>query len=330
MKHLCLTAVAAAMVLALGSCTKTETVNVSDANYIGFDNAFVGNPTKAIEETTIDNLESFTVYGGYESSGNVFGINGAEVSPNSNGEWTYSPLVPWVDNQTYNFYAYSKLPNGTVTYVYDNFQINGVTIDAENQTDFVYAFRKGFESDNEGTVRDKVHFKFNHMLSMVQFTIKSGFEADVTISISDLKLYGMNSTANLADGVWSDATEPIGENAAILFEDGTAIATEPDATNYADECVVMPQNFEDGVYAKFTVEATAETSFTDPITKTITAKIPADTWASGYRYNYVVTIDGQTLNFITFDDPEVSAWINDDPADTELDNQDDLTIADGQ
>ena len=43
MKHLCLTAVAAAMVLALGSCTKTETVNVSDANYIGFDNAFVGN-----------------------------------------------------------------------------------------------------------------------------------------------------------------------------------------------------------------------------------------------------------------------------------------------
>lgn len=316
-----------AMVLA--GCAKTEVTDIPDSRYIGFDNTFIGNPTKAVTETTIDNLESFTVYGGYQASGNLFGGSGALVSENSNGEWTYSPLVPWEDNQTYNFYAYSKLPNGTVVYNYDNFQITDVTVDAANQTDFVYAATKNVPSDVEGTVRDKVNFSFDHMLSMVQFTIKSGFAADVTISISGLKLYGMNSTADLADGVWSSAETKIEETAAITFKEGTAVASEPDATNYTDNCVVMPQKFaDDVVIAEFTVNATATASFTAPITKTITAKIPADTWESGFRYNYIVTIDGQTLNFITFDDPEVSQWKNYE--DIEMDNQDDLTIADGQ
>lgn len=316
-----------AMVLA--GCTKTEVTDIPDSRYIGFDNAFIGNPTKAVTETVIGNLESFTVYGGYETSDNLFGLNGTLVSQNSNGEWTYSPLVPWVDAQTYNFYAYSKLPNGTVEYGYDNFQIKEVKVDATNQTDFVYAATKDVQSGSEGTVRDKVHFSFNHMFSMVQFTIKSGFAEDVTIAISDLKLYGMNSTANLVDGVWSVATTEIEKASAITFKEGTAVAAEPEATNYTDNCVVMPQNFnDDEVYAEFTVNATATTSFTTPIKKVITAKIPADTWEPGYRYNYVVTINGQTLNFITFDDPEVSGWGGYE--DLEMDNQDDLTIVDGQ
>ena len=41
----------------------------------------------------------------------------------------------------------------------------------------------------------------------------------------------------------------------------------------------------------------------------IKAEIPASTaWQPGYRYNYIVTIDGQTLDYITFDTPTVNPW----------------------
>ena len=99
MKKFLIIAAAAGTVLA--SCAKTETVEVSDAKYIGFDSAWIGNPTKIIDEVTTDNIKSFFVYGGYTADDDVF-ENGREVTPNANGEWTYSPLVKWEDNQTYN------------------------------------------------------------------------------------------------------------------------------------------------------------------------------------------------------------------------------------
>ena len=62
MKHFLLTAAAAAMVLALGSCAKTEVTDVPDSRYIGFD-AFIWNPTKAVDEVKTDNIKSFYVFG---------------------------------------------------------------------------------------------------------------------------------------------------------------------------------------------------------------------------------------------------------------------------
>ena len=307
--------IAAAAGTMLASCAKTETVEVSDAKYIGFDSAWIGNPTKAVEEVTTDNIESFNVYGGYETSGDVF-TAGREVTPNSNREWTYSPLVEWEDNQTYNFYAYSGLKNVTPTYSYANgLTFTDVTVDNDTQSDFIYAEKTGVNSDAEGTVREKVQFTFDHLFSMVQFTIKSGFAEDVTLSISGLELYGLDSkatyNATASADAWGTTSDALTQGSGITFEEGTAQATADTPTDYADKCVVMPQTFADNtVYAKFTVKANGTESITSEITKEITAKIPAETWKKGYRYNYIVTIDGQTLDFITFDTPIVNKWID--------------------
>lgn len=315
MKKFLIIAAAAGTVLA--SCAKTETVEVSDAKYIGFDSAWIGNPTKAVEEITTENIKSFNVYGGYETSGDVF-TAGREVTPNSNGEWTYSPLVPWTDEQTYNFYAYSGV-DVTPTYNYTNgLTFTDVTVNNTiNQTDFIYAERTNIASEGEGTVRDKVQFTFDHLFSMVQFTIKSGFAEDVTLSISGLELYGLGSKATYnASGsadAWGTVSDALTEGSGITFEEGTAQATAGTPTDYVDNCVVMPQTLSDNtVYAKFTVKANGTESISSEITKEITAKIPADAWEKGYRYNYIVTIDGQTLDFITFDAPEVTPWENED------------------
>ena len=309
MKKFLIIAAAAGTVLA--SCAKTETVEVSDAKYIGFDSAWIGNPTKAVDEVTTENIKSFNVYGGYETSGDVF-TAGREVTPNSNGEWTYSPLVPWTDEQTYNFYAYSGV-DVTPTYNYTNgLTFTDVTVNAStNQTDFVYDEATGIDSDAAGTVRDKVQFAFGHLFSMIQFTIKSGFPKDVVLQISDLELYGLNSTAEFNGATaddWTAAEKQLTEGNGITFADGTAqAATEP--VDYTDNCVVLPQTFAaNTVLAKFTVTAPVSTSIQTEVVKEITAVIPADTWEKGKCYNYIVTIDGQTLDFITFDTPTVTDW----------------------
>lgn len=318
MKHLCLTAVAAAMVLALGSCTKTETVNVSDANYIGFDNAFVGNPTKAIDEVTTGNIDHFMVYGGYDANQNLF--NAVEVSKNSNGEWTYSPLQKWEDNQTYKFAAYYP-QTLTVTPVFDyatgSLTFTNVVVNNQNQVDFIYN-KSGDISSGTNSPRAKVPFTFEHKFSMVQFTIKSGFAEDVVVGISNFKFYGMNSKSTLTDGTWAAATEQIPVENAILLKNENAQAAES-PVDYVDNCVVMPQTFDvNTVKVEFDVTLTSTEENGGSLVNipqedriaTINAVIPADIWEPGFRYNYVVTIDGQNLDYITFDEPKVSTWEN--------------------
>lgn len=316
MKRFLLPAVAAAAVLALGGCTKTETVNVSDANYIGFDNAFVGNPTKAIDEVTTDDIDHFMVYGGYQDN-QIF--TGVKVFKNSNGEWTYSPLQQWVDNQTYKFAAYYP-QTLTVTPVFDyttgSLTFTDVVVNStENQVDFIYN-KSGDISSGTNSPRAKVPFTFEHMFSMVQFTIKSGFAEDVTVGISNFKFHGMNSQSTLENGQWSAATTPIGNEDAIVLNDGDAIAAGT-PVDYVDNCVVMPQTFDaNTVKVEFTVTLTSTeedggslVNISDEDRKaTINAVIPADIWEPGFRYNYIVTIDGQNLDYITFDEPEVSTW----------------------
>lgn len=316
MKHFLLTAAAAAMVLALGSCTKTETVNVSDANYIGFDNAFVGNPTKAIDEVTTDNIDHFMVYGGYQDN-QIF--SDVKVSKNSNGEWTYSPLQKWEDNQTYKFAAYypeTLTVTPTFDYATGSLTFTDVVVNNNlNQVDFIYD-KSGDISSETNSPRAKVPFTFEHMFSMVQFTIKSGFAKDVVVGISNFKFYGMNSKSTLTDGVWATAKEPILVGNAILLKNKNAQAAEA-PVDYVDNCVVMPQTFADAtVNVEFTVTLTSSEenggSLVDIPEKdriaTITAAIPTYTWKPGFRYNYKVTIDGQNLDYITFDEPEVSTW----------------------
>lgn len=302
------------MVLALGSCTKTETVNVSDANYIGFDNAFVGNPTKAIDEVTTDNIDHFMVYGGYQGN-QIF--SGVKVSKNSNGEWTYSPLRKWEDNQTYKFAAYypeTLTVTPTFDYTTGSLTFTDVVVNNTfNQVDFIYD-ESGEILSEANPPRNKVPFTFEHMFSMVQFTIKSGFAEDVVVDISDFKFYGMNSQNTLQNGQWAATTQTkILEVDAIKLGEGNAQAAEA-PVNYVDNCVVMPQAFEnDVVFAKFTVTLTSTGASLDYIpederTAEITAAIPQYTWERGYRYNYIVTIDGQNLDYITFDEPKVSTW----------------------
>ena len=311
--------------LALAACSKNETVQVADSNLIGFEGAFVGNPTRAITEITNPGEEggitSFLAYGGYDGA-QVFAAQ--KVAPNANGEWTYAPLQKWKDNQTYKFAAYTPaLADVTPTWDYTTGSLtfsNVVVNNSTNQTDFVYDGGVEIASGDGNATRPKVAFTFEHMFSMIQFTLKSGFPEGVKLNISEFKVYGMNSTASLTNGVWSSPSEPIVAGSPIELDDSekpVEATTTPE--DYVDNFVVIPQSIvADQVTVSFRV--TAETVvgvLADAIDKTLTATLPVIEWEAGMRYNYIVTIDGQTLDFITFDDPKVTDW---DETDVDMGN----------
>lgn len=316
MKHFLLTAAAAAMVLALGSCAKTEVTDVPDSRYIGFDNAYIGNPTKAVTEINKDNIQKFYVFGGTQAESDLF--ENVEVTKVTNG-WDYLNHKEWKPTTEYRFAAYyndaSLTSTDNVSFDYASGALTFTDFESSpnHQVDLLYDDLI-YTSKAEGVANDKVQFNFRHLLSIVKFTFKSGFGEGVTVTVSNMEFYGMKTKGTVtptdAEVVWVSTT-PISEgNGFMLFsernEKNSAVAAE---TAY-DNCIVMPQTFSDNqtMVAKFTVTLTGEGLDDVTTTKEITAYLPADTWKPGFRYNYVATISGQTMNYIEFDAPLVSDW----------------------
>lgn len=317
MKHFILTAAAAAALIALGSCSKIETVGVSDANYIGFDNAYIGNPTKAVTEINKDNIQKFYVFGGTQAENDLF--ENVEVTKVANG-WDYLNHKEWESSTEYKFAAYyndaslTSTDNVSFDYTSGALKFTDFESSPNHQVDLLYDDLT-YTSKAEGVANDKVQFNFRHLLSIVKFTFKSGFGEGVTVTVSNMEFYGMNTKGTVtptdAEVVWVSNT-PISEGSGFMLfseanETNSAVAAE---TAY-DNCIVMPQTFSNNqtMVAKFTVNLTGEgLDDVTTTTKEITAYLPADTWEPGFCYNYVATISGQTMNYIEFDAPTVSDW----------------------
>ena len=97
-------------VAALASCTNEEVLNIAESNAIRFDNAFVGNATKAVTapEVTTGNIEDMYVFAVDGTGANVFDVNPKNVYKiGGTEEWGYDKPVLWEDTKTYNFIAYA-------------------------------------------------------------------------------------------------------------------------------------------------------------------------------------------------------------------------------
>lgn len=307
-----------AMVLA--GCTKTEVTSISDSAYIGFDNAYIGNPTKAVTEINKDNIQKFYVFGGTQAENDLF--ENVEVTKVTNG-WDYLNHKEWEPSTEYKFAAYyndallTNTDNVSFDYASGALTFTDFESSPNHQVDLLYDDLT-YTSKAEGVANDKVQFNFRHLLSIVKFTFKSGFGDGVTVTVSDMEFYGMKTKGTVtptdAEVAWV-STAPISEgNGFMLFSETNATNSAVAAETAYDNCIVMPQTFSDNrtMVAKFTVTLTGEGLDDVTTTKEITAYLPADTWKPGFRYNYVATISGQTMNYIEFDAPLVSDWDEED------------------
>lgn len=306
----------------LAACSTTETVDQPFGPAIGFTGAYIGNAveTKAVNELTKDGITEFYVYGGYTDFTHVF----SNVKVYKSGtDWKYDKnLRYWVANQTYKFAAYA--PAAVGSYVQTNFTdgtlaFADVVSDPANQNDLIYAKAEVRTPATQGEISDskpgKVQFAFNHLLSMIRFTFASGFGNDITVTVSNLKAYGMVSKGTYDADVWAVGADKVVEGAPFWEMKSTVAknATSGNTTAVSYDFAVIPQKIDaDVVTVSFDVKV--QDAFGQYIigsadaAETLMTTLPAIKWEKGNRYNYNVTIKGSSVGLfpIEFGAPDVT------------------------
>lgn len=228
-------------VAALSSCSNNEVLDIAESNAIKFSNTFVGKPTRSVTapELTTDNLKEMYVFAS-KGGDPVFDANPKLVYRiGETNEWGYDNLVAWVANKNYNFVAYAgKNLGGSVTDNGDNtsLKFSGIVVngDKDNQFDLLYS-NTVERSTTTVEGNSTIDFTFNHLLSMVQFTLKSGFGATTEVKITNFKFYGVKTTgsydASRESPVWTFSSAANNEGNTDFKYDGEEIAKyKADAT----------------------------------------------------------------------------------------------------
>ena len=325
-------------VAALASCTNEEVLNIAESNAIRFDNAFVGNATKAVTapEVTTGNIEDMYVFAVDGTGANVFDVNPKNVYKiGGTEEWGYDKPVLWEDTKTYNFIAYAgkELKGETDDKVeQDNtshkLKFTNITVDGAegNQFDLVYSTNLVTrESDGSSLDKSPIAFTFEHLLSIVKFTLKSGFGSTTQVAISDFKFYGVKTKesydATQDTPAWTATSKANDKDNTnfIVTDSETAQSSATEPVDVENSWIIIPQANADGndpvemVRFMVTLSDTENTSVNE--TKELVAKLPKITWQKGNRYNYIFTITPETMEiedkYITFEAPKVTDWTND-------------------
>lgn len=296
---------ALAGVAVLASCAKTEVVKTSDSVNIRFDNAYVGNPTKAtVNQITEDQFDNFYVLA--TTTDNPTFFNNEKVYL-ENGVYTYDVLKLWKPGAGYAFAAYSnggyaagtdgKLEN--VSFANGTLTITDYTVLNDDKRDLVASI----SSTNLEDVNTPVQFGFNHALAMVKFTLVNGL-GENEIQITDFSVIDVPNTATMtldADGMEWGATSAV---TTFTSADFTCAAN---GEGVSDEFVVIPVQNGTSLEISFTATVTP-TNGGDESVKTLTATIDTYQWQAGMRYNYKATITASDMDYIEFADPTVTPW----------------------
>lgn len=324
-------------VAALASCTNEEVVNIAESNAIRFDAAFVGNATKAVTapEVTTENIEDMYVFAVDGTGADVFDVNPKNVyKVGGTDEWGYDNLVAWDDAKTYHFIAYAGKELSTTDT--DNkveqdatshkLKFTNITVDGENQFDLVYSELVTREPNAGNLDKSEIAFTFDHLLSMVKFTLKSGFGSTTQVAISDFQFYGVKTKesydATQTDPAWTTISTPnaSGTTNFTVTDGETAQSSATEPVDVENSWIIIPQTNnttnDDAVeMVSFTVTLSDTENSAVNDTKNIVAKLPKITWEKGYRYNYIFTITPETMDiedkYITFEAPTVTGWTDD-------------------
>lgn len=301
----------------LASCSKTETLDMAEtASGIRFDGAYIGYATETRSITPTENITEFWVYGQYskDEAENVSVFNNTKVS-NSGDTWSYEGgLRPWINGAKYTFAAYA--PENAVSV--SNMNEHGYltfeyTSNASNQKDLLYAAhtQNGASSGN-----NPISLTFKHLLSIVQFTFKSGFDESSKVTVKNIKVTGINTKATFTgNAITQSGDENFGGSWAAAETTGEFSLnnlSEIEAAGSSDNIIVIPQNISN-VTVTFDVDVT-DTNGQSVMSKTgLSATLPTSTttsWAMGYKYNYVATIDPESvdLEYIEFKEAKVDTW----------------------
>ncbi len=292
----------AALALALGGCSKTETTEVAQGGKIGFAGSGVNNITKA-GDLTDANFTKFYVYGSYQKTDTIVDRFTKQEVTKPESTWGYTPTQYWA-NGTWRFGAYySDAAEGGVvpSWSYADGLKLVVNSDNSHQGDLVYAAPENdITVDDATTYSEAVSLTFKHLLSKIQFKFTMGESvAAYTVKLSDFKVYGM-----ITDGVWTKGALKLGETEAGTGTEYTDFASAEtiNATEglIAGPFYVIPQTVGTDDNA-FNISFTAKVTDGTTVYKegSVTAVVPVGehgTWTAQNYYQYSAVINMTNIN----------------------------------
>lgn len=197
---------AALALVSMASCSNEEVLEVAQKEVIGFENAFVNNSTRSVNDPskTKDAFHTtFDVYG-FVNDATLF--NRIPVT-NTSGTWSYETPQYWINGATYNFTAIA--PSTT------NLVVPKDAIQQKGNISFTYTNISGEEdilftrtTDIQGKPAGEnstIQLTFNHILSKVKFSFKNIYNVDAaTIKVYDIKITNSPKKGNVVltnDGI---------------------------------------------------------------------------------------------------------------------------------
>lgn len=247
--------IALCAVATLASCTKNEVLSY-DQEAIGFDNAFVDNSTRSVDDPSYTNsrlFPDFQVYG-YVEGAPIFGADGVKVEnkgTNVSVNWKYDGIQYWIADAVYNFSAVAPVTNGGWTKTAADRDKTTLSFTNDGDTDLLYAQNAEYRSKTVGT-NGTVGFTFRHVLSKVKFSFENAYAAtNSSIRVMDIKITDAYKTGNVVlraathatPTVWSD--QAVDATTPLTLDFGHAVsndATTNSATPFGYETTYESYN----------------------------------------------------------------------------------------
>lgn len=221
-----------AAAVALVACSNEETVRQSAREAIGFDNAFVENSTRSVNDPSFDadNMFSdFAVYGFVEGAVLLDGVRVAKedlATDQTKTGWEYEGTQYWVAGAKYNFNAVAPKTNGGWTKTAATKDATTLSFTNNGTTDLLYAYAT---AEGQAEENDPVAFTFRHTLSKVKLSFENAYNAtNATIRVSDVKITDAYETGSV---VLTDATAWSAQAGALELAFGNAVADDADSTD---------------------------------------------------------------------------------------------------
>lgn len=328
----------------LVSCANEDVVRENMGEAIGFDNAFVENSTRSVNDPSYSSavggkmFTDFAVYG-YVENAPLF--DNVQVSGSAlNGAWTYTNTQYWIAGAKYNFAAVAPYANGvagvfSVAANGDNYV--GTTVLPFTNTgtnDVLYAQNAQVLGAADGNA--KVAFTFRHILSKVKFSFENDYNASTaTIKVYDVKIVDAYETATATLGVNSTAWADHAGTLALAFGNAVADGTKATDTNATDadafgsgvtqesynELFMIPGEGPTAVEAKktYTVTFKVDLLVNNTLVKTYNHTINAEfAPEAGKSYDLKATINAENIDPeneqepIEFTVTEITDWTPND------------------
>ena len=271
-------------VAALAACSKEEVVTVNQET-IAFNNAFVDNATKSVNDPSFTNdklFSDFAVYGFVEGAVLFDGTQVSKEITNTDlsSAWKYVGTQYWIAGAQYNFNAVAPMTNGGWTKTAADKTSTSLSFTNNGTTDLLYATaaQEGKVSGNE-----QVAFSFRHVLSKVKFSFENDYNAtNATIKVKDIVITNPHKTANV---VLTGETAWTGNATADGFTLAFGMATDNEATDAKenDEVAIVYGKTYESQNERFLIPST---SYAYNVTFTVELLVSGTTVAT---YNHTVT-----------------------------------------